>query len=616
MTPPKRTALGIARAESAGKPLWALVGEGALATMKSDRITTSELEALPVEPASAGARVDQVMETLEAYGADLARTPGGAGWSYVQHVPTRRLVTQVVRKLAALSAWEPFVKAPGPLRPAPHEGLVGLRSSSSREYRAYTVTWSGIAYLLGAAAPHNPRRSPQLRNLPLPPRPVAVAAPSPAPSELPRCEVVALSWSSRHADTLLPVLGELAREGSPSLVVDLATDPAEQCPASGVAGVNLCSPPTGLFDLSGAVAGLRARDDRRIVRVDEHEVQLARLVRLVSVLLETSGGCTQPSWRSVIQAETWLDGVLAATRPHTVLVSNDTSPLGALAVHAAERHGANTMHVQHGAWTAESVAWPALHSRDIIVMGERDLPLARAWARRPDAEVHVLGQPHFDALAELDSQAQRRYLETLLAPALGPGPSRIAVWACQPFGPDRLKAQADLLLDGLWKASDSWGLVIAPHPAQSLDVFAPLLERDGRPLIAVADPRVGARGCLAGADAVASAYSTCGIEAALVGVPVLEIGSPGERTLGLSEHGLARRCSTSDDVADALAALSGTRPPEVSAATDTVCRWHGDSAALVARLITRRNDGHSTHSHHDARGTESELPQGEGATAR
>ncbi|MEU8495295.1 hypothetical protein AB0940_01335 [Streptomyces sp. NPDC006656] len=614
MTPPKRTALGIARAESGGKPLWALVGEGALATMKSDRITTSELDALPIEPASVGARVDQVMEALEAYGADLARTPGGARWAYVQHVPARRLVAQVVRKLAALSAWEPFAKAPGPLRPAPHEGLVGLRSSSSREYRAYTVTWSGIAYLLGAAAPHNPHRSSQLRHLP--PRPVAVAAPSPAPSELPRSEVVALSWTSRHAGTLLPVLEELAQEGSPSLVLDLATDPAEQCPTPQVAGVQLCLPPTTLFDLSGAVAGLRPQDDGRVVQVAEHKVQLARLVRLVSVLLETSGGCTQPSWRSVIQAEMWLDGVLAATRPHTFLVSNDTSPLGALAVHAAERHGANTVHVQHGAWTADSTAWPALHSRDIVVMGERDLPLARVWACHPDAEVHVLGQPRFDALAELDSQAQRRYLETLLAPALGPAPSRIAVWACQPFGPDRLKAQADLLLDGLWKAGDSWGLVIAPHPAQSADAFAPLLERDGRPLVAVADPRVGARGCLAGADALASAYSTCGIEAALVGVPVLEIGLPGEHTLGLSGHGLARRCSTADDVADALAALGTAPPPEVPAATDTVCRWRGDSAAQVARLITRRKDSQPPHAHHDARGTEPGLPQGEGATAR
>ncbi|MFT9784735.1 hypothetical protein ACMZ5E_00640 [Streptomyces rhizosphaericola] len=617
MTPPKGSALSIARAASDGRPVWALVGEGSLATLKSDRITASELEALPFGPEEAEARVEQVMDSLEAYGADLARTPGGAGWLYVQHVPTRRLVAQVVRKLAALSAWEPFAKAPGPLRLAPYEGLVGLRSSSSREYRAYTVTWSGIAYLLGGAAPHNPLRTAQFRNLP--PLPAVAAVPNPAPSELPASEVVALSWSSRHAATLLPVLEELARNERPSLVVDLATDPAERCPASAVAGVNLCSPPTGLFNFSGAVDDLRLPEDGRVVRIDEHEVQLARLVRLVSAMLETSGGCTQPSWRSVVRAETWLDGVLAAARPHTVLVSNDTSPLGALAVHVAERHGANTVHVQHGAWTAESVAWPALHSRDIVVMGERDLPLAKAWARHPDAEVHVLGQPRFDALAGLDRDAQRRYLENLLAPSPRRAPARIAVWACQPFGPDRLKAQADLLLDGMWKAGADWGLVIAPHPAQSVDVFAPLLERDGRPLVAVADPRVGARGCLAGADAVASAYSTCGIEAALVGVPVLELGSPGERTLGLCDHGLARRCVTADDIADGLVALRGPRPPVGRAAMDAVCRWRGDSAAQVASLITRRAGGRDTHSHHvhhDARGTGSGLPQGEGVPAR
>ncbi|MEV8554733.1 hypothetical protein AB0L04_33610 [Streptomyces glaucescens] len=272
MTPPKGNALGFTRAESDGQPLWALVGEGALTTMKSDRITVSELEALPFDTGEAEARIDQVMEALEAYGADVARTPGGAGWLYVQHVPTRRLVAQVVRKLAALSAWEPFVKAPAPLRLAPHEGLVGLRSSSSREYRAYTVTWSGIAYLLGAAAPHNPLRSAQLRNLS--PLPMAAAVPSPAPSELQASEVVALSWSSRHAATLLPMLEELARNGRPSLMVDLATDPAERCPASGVAGVNLCSPPTGLFELSGAVDDLRLQDDGCIVRVDEHDPHL------------------------------------------------------------------------------------------------------------------------------------------------------------------------------------------------------------------------------------------------------------------------------------------------------------------------------------------------------
>ncbi|MFD6801944.1 hypothetical protein [Streptomyces cyaneofuscatus] len=262
-------------------------------------------------------------------------------------------------------------------------------------------------------------------------------------------------------------------------------------------GFELRSAPSDLFTVSGTAEGLHRPDDEHVVQVEGHGVQLARLVRLLSVLLETSGGCTQPSWRTVVRAESWLDDILSATRPHTVLLSNDTSPLGVLAAHAAERHGANSVHVQHGAWTAESVAWPALHSRDIIVMGERDLALGRGWARHPEAEVHVLGQPRFDVLA------------------------RIAVWACQPFNPDHLNSHADLLLDGLAEADGDWGLVIAPHPAQGADAFTALVKRDAGPPIAVADPRVGARGCLAGADVLASAYSTCGIEAALLGIPVL-----------------------------------------------------------------------------------------------
>ncbi|MCD2468979.1 hypothetical protein MBT42_36200 [Streptomyces sp. MBT42] len=51
----------------------------------------------------------------------------------------------------------------------------------------------------------------------------------------------------------------------------------------------------------------------------------------------------------MVRAETWLDGVLDSPRPHTLLVSNDTSPLGAVAVHTARRHSINTVNVQHGA---------------------------------------------------------------------------------------------------------------------------------------------------------------------------------------------------------------------------------------------------------------------------
>ncbi|MGW2769653.1 hypothetical protein [Streptomyces sp. NPDC001275] len=607
--------LSLARIDDGGQPMWALVGPSRFDRMQTARIRTVELEALSVDGQELVTLVEHVMSALEKYSA-RPRTPGGADWLHVQHVPARRFVSQVLRKLLALSAWEPFAAAPGPVGVAPYEGLVGMRSSSSREYRAYTVTWSGIAYLLGAAAPHNPSRSAQLGALL--PADVATTESSLLSPELPRSGVVALSWSSRHAATLLPVLTELAREGCPSVLVDLATDPEQRCLPERNERIRLCPAPPGLLHLSGTVDELQLPDDGHVVEIGEHTVRLARLVRLLSVLLETSAGCTQPSWRSVVRAETWLDGVLAAVRPHTVLVSNDTSPLGALAVHAAERHGMNTVHVQHGAWTKESAAWPALHSRDIVVMGERDVPLARAWARHPKAEVHVLGQPRFDALASLGHEVQRRYLEKLLARGTRHSPARIAVWACQPFRPDRLNEQADLLMDGLRMAGGNWRLVIAPHPAQSNGVFGPLLQGAGSLPVVVADPRVGARGCLAGADAVVSAYSTCGIEAALLGVPVIEVGSPGERTLDLASHGLAQRCSSAHEVATALATLHD-RPRPSAQAADAVCRWRGDSAAQVARLISHRAENHDApfdHNHHDARGTDSVLAQGEGAPTR
>lgn len=617
MSPRATGGLCLLRTAFSGQPRWALVGSGALGRVTTDHIRTGELEAIPVDQQVLAALVENVMDALEHYGALLASTPGGAGWLHVQHVPVRRFVAEVLRKLLALDAWEPFASTPAPLTLAPYEGRVGLRSSSSREYLAYTVTWSGIAYLLGADAPHNPIRSAQLRNRAR--VSMANTDPSPLPADLQQRDVVALSWTSRHADTLLPVLAELERDGRTSLLLDLATDPAERCPAPTATRIDLRSAPSGLFTLSGTTEGMHPQDDEHIVRVKGHDLQLARLVVLLSVLLETSGGCTQPSWRTLLRAESWLDGVLAATQAHTLLLSNDTSPLGALAAHAAERHGVNTVHVQHGAWTAESAAWPALHSRDIVVMGERDVPLARAWLRHPDAEVHVLGQPRFDELATLGREAQRRYLEKVLALSDRRAPARIAVWACQPFSPAHLKAQADLLLDGLSEADGDWGLVIAPHPAQGADAFAALLKRAGGPLVAVADPRVGARGCLAGADVLASAYSTCGIEAALLDVPVLEIGAPGERTLALAGLGLATRCHNAGDVAEALCALREPGTPVPQAALDAVCRWRGDSAARVARLITQRAETSarsSDHIHRDASGATSASSQGEGVPAR
>ncbi|MFB7394693.1 hypothetical protein [Streptomyces sp. NPDC056191] len=71
-------------------------------------------------------------------------------------------------------------------------------------------------------------------------------------------------------------------------------------------------------------------------------------------------------------------------------------------------------------------------------------------------------------------------------------------------------------------------------------------------------------------------------------MPVLEIGSPGEHTLGLSEHGLAQRCTSSADVVEALSEIPDPHHPPTQTAKDGVCRWRGDSADQVAQLVLRR----------------------------
>ncbi|MFB6829908.1 hypothetical protein [Streptomyces hydrogenans] len=145
----------LVRLDDAGGPRWGLVAGNAVDRGRTDCIGTEELETVVLDRQELRDLVDTVMTALESCSASLASTPGGAGWLYAQHVPVRRFVSEVLRKLLALDTWQPFVSAPGPVTTASYEGLVGLRTGSSREYLSHTVTWSGLAYLLGAEAPYD-----------------------------------------------------------------------------------------------------------------------------------------------------------------------------------------------------------------------------------------------------------------------------------------------------------------------------------------------------------------------------------------------------------------------------------------------------------------------------
>ncbi|WP_405657803.1 hypothetical protein [Streptomyces sp. NBC_00079] len=516
--------------------------------------------------------VDALMTALEDGYAGVAVTPGGVSWLRVHQVPIRRLVMRLVRRLQAMR--EPVSPVRG------EQPLVVACESASIGYVSYDVTDAGVAYVLGLRD-GDPKDD-------VPGTKPEVAQP---PSGMFRTQLCAISWSSRHVETLLPVLVELADRGITTTVVDASTESAQRFPEPCMPGILVVRLPRSIFAHNGAppFRHLGTLLEGPTATVGRHEISLGRLAKLVSYILVRSTDCTQPSWTAALNAERWLHGALAALRPDVLLCSNDTSPLGVLAVAAADRLGANTVYVQHGAWVDGQVSWRAQHCRHIAVMGSRDVLTAHTWTRRADARTHVVGQPRFDTLADIDRAEQRAYMNGLFAGQAGAEPPRIAVWACQPVSEQRLIGQFDVIAEGLRNTAHRWGLVIGPHPAQGPSALAALLDSAKDMAVAVAAREAGARGCLAGADALISASSTCGIEALLLDVPVLELALPAARTLRLAEHGAAQRCESDADITVALSRIDRTphavRVP--AAAKDSICHWDGRSAAAVADIVTK-----------------------------
>ncbi|MEV1008336.1 hypothetical protein [Streptomyces sp. NPDC049881] len=516
--------------------------------------------------------VDVLMSALEAGYADAARTAAGVSWLDVHRVPARRLLARVVRRVLSVRPTDEY-------RPTRSRKRTIAGRSPSFGHVTYDVTEEGIAHLLGRVdvLPERQRA-----------RPVRLYRGQP-PQDFERAPVCAVSWSSRHATTLLPVLNQLAGRGVTSTVIDLATDARQSFPLPPHLAISVVRP-MARFPTGGLPEGtLRAVQNNQTVRVGHHELPIARVAALIARIIAQTSDVTQPSWATAVAMERWLDEVLAATRPAALLCLDDTSPPGLLIVRCAERAGAESVYVQHGAWVEGEIAWRAQHCRHIAVMGTRDLKLCRNWRRRPDARLHVVGLPRFDALADIDRRAQREYLEALFTVQTGAVPERMLVWGCQPHANRKLLADFRTLVDALWQKGCGWGLAIAPHPAQPLTALPPLLRAAGGSRVALAGPHIGARGCLAGADAFVTSYSTSAIEALLLDVPVLELVRPGERTLALSRHGAAQRCASGHEVAAALGVIE--RMPTTSrvptTVKDSICRWDGRAAHSVADLVTR-----------------------------
>jgi hypothetical protein len=541
-----------------------------------------DLERIPLRDSAIDRIAEHMLTSLRGSYGDAVLTPGGISWLEVHHVRVRRLLRQLARKLLALAEWPPFAQAPYVGTDVTGSAFASERETSAREYRYMTVTWPGVAYLLGAPA-SPPAGSDVAQSAPEVFEPV---------EDVGSAGFMAVSWTSRHVQTLGPVLAELGRRGNECLVVDLSTDPAQAFPEMDHVVVQR---PTRLLEVAGGVGRPRLLAHRpgRTVDAGSCVILLDRLAEIVASLLERPAGSTQPSWAATVQVEALFSRLLNASGWRALMCCNDASPLGYLAVRTADAAGVDTVYLQHGAWvTADDTGLP-LHSRRILVMGERDAALAGGRTRHSEPEIHVVGQVRFDALRTFDRDHHRAILRDLLRDQGERIPDRIALFTLQPAGVDDTGRQLDAVVWAVRLAGPQWGLVVAPHPAQPHEAVERLIHRHladhsdygaGRTALGLTGPGVGGAGCLGGADAVLSVSSTCGIEALLLDIPVLELALGTGRTLRLAELGAAQLCMSVPEIADALNRAL-TLPTPTTEVKNAVCRWDGHTAARVADLL-------------------------------
>jgi UDP-N-acetylglucosamine 2-epimerase len=151
------------------------------------------------------------------------------------------------------------------------------------------------------------------------------------------------------------------------------------------------------------------------------------------------------------------------SRPSHVVVADDTTTQGRIAVLAAQSLRIPTLNIQHGAIADVQIYRYAIADR-IAVWGEHDRDLL-VRSGVPEEKIVITGQPRFDDLGRRanDTAELRLRLDV-------PASHRVLLWATTPFVPrlsydfpGRNRRYLQALLDLLVR-EPSWSLVIKLHP--------------------------------------------------------------------------------------------------------------------------------------------------------
>lgn len=366
--------------------------------------------------------------------------------------------------------------------------------------------------------------------------------------------VLFVTYGGGHVNMVIPVARSLLEQGVQVQVLGLTT--------AGAALERAGIPSLGFRDLvmPGDTAAL-ARGERLAAGLPPGSVPYEETVAYLGLSyadLEARLGAEEAERRYASEGRrcflplTVMARALDLLQPDLVVATNSPRAERA-AIMAASAKGIPALCLVD-LFATQEIAWigePGYADR-VCVLTESVRRRVIERGRRP-GEVVVTGNPAFDRLAMPGVVKRARAFRAERAW----GQRRVVLWASQPeperhpftgaTGDPSLPRRIEQTLMAMLRAHPDWQLVIRPHPSENLQ-FPELLPR-----VAISTQDDDLAVLLQAVDVVVTMTSTVGLEAALLGKPVVAVGlSVSRDDAPYASLGLARGVEQLDELEAAL----------------------------------------------------------------
>lgn len=391
--------------------------------------------------------------------------------------------------------------------------------------------------------------------------------------------VLAIAYGGGHMACLLPVIEQLRRAGEVRVEVIALTTAAAMCAQRGI-------PCRGFADFPEVDEPRARRHGQRLAALNQAHPSVApaeSIAYLGASYRDLEDACGSDGaverfardGRQAFLPVASLARILASVQPQALLVTSAPRAEWA-AVIAARAAGIPAVVVVDLFGLSERERLLNPRYGDVICVLSDGVRQGLLAGGRPADQVFVTGNPVFDGLAEPALRAGGRELRQQRG---WDASRRVITWASQPEPADpQLPRRIEAALMAALTTHPDWHLVIRPHPS---DVYAMPPAGPQLTLSTRADPL---HTLLAASDVVVTMTSTVGLEAALLGVPLVTWdASENTPYCPYASMGIARGVTDLAELAPAIVqALAGHGPrpqlPPVGAATRLI-------AAQVLKIL-------------------------------